>query len=156
YEGNDLQDSARYRNRIPMKQLSAVERSFSYNFLSWLIDRSDKRPLPGDSSNGTIHGTNYLFARPNHAFPGNAEEFTHVCQALLDMRDTVTAAGGTFAIVFVPEKIRVLGPSCEFPAASSVRDYKSHFSPLHDWLTEWCAKQGIAMLDLTNALSEST
>lgn len=156
YEGNDLQDSARYRNRIPMKQLSALERSFSYYFLSWLIDRSDKRPIPGDSRNGTVQGTNYLFAQPNHAFPGNDEEFKHVCQALLDMRDTVTSAGGTFAIVFVPEKIRVLGPNCEFPPSSTIRDYKAHFSPLRGWLTEWCATQGIAMLDLTDALSEST
>jgi hypothetical protein len=102
YEGNDLQDSARYRNRVPMKQLSALDRSFSYNFLSWLIDRTDRRPLAGDFRVGKIRGTNYLFADPNHAFPGSDEEFTHVCQALLDMRDTVTSAGGSFAIVFVP------------------------------------------------------
>jgi hypothetical protein len=156
YEGNDLQDSARYRNRVPMKQLSALDRSFSYNFLSWLIDRTDRRPLAGDFRVGKIRGTNYLFADPNHAFPGSDEEFTHVCQALRDMRDTVTSAGGSFAIVFVPEKIRVLGPSCEFPPTSTMRDYKSHFSPLRSWLTEWCAKEGIAMLDLTDPLAEST
>ena len=72
------------------------------------------------------------------------------------MRDSVNSSGGTFAIVFVPEKIRVLGPNCEFPPTSSVRDYESHFSPLRGWLTEWCAKQGIATLDLTSALTEST
>ena len=63
YEGNDLQDSARYRNRIPMKQLSALERSFSYNFLSWLIDRSDKRPLRRRFEKWN-HSRHELFIRP--------------------------------------------------------------------------------------------
>ena len=121
-----------------------------------LMDRSDTRNSVNERRTGRINGTEFLFGRTNHSYRGADEEFKHICDALLDMRETITSAGGSYAIVFVPEKIRVLGTSCEFPPESSLRDYDKNLSPMRLWMFDWCHKQGIPMLDLTDALIDST
>ncbi len=154
FEGNDLLDSASYRK--PTEALSSLAQStFCYNFMIWLQKLSDPRKLADERKVGRIDGKEFLFSWTDRSFRGVEGEFEYVCAALREMHSHVTAAKGAYAIVYVPAKIRVLGPFCTWPPESSVQDYKPHLSPMRKWLADWCQDQGLDMLDLTDPLVAS-
>ena len=101
-----------------------------------------------------INGHVYRFAWLAQSFTGLEEEFGPVTEAIDDVRRATEEAGGTYAIVFFPEKIRVLGPFCKWPPRSSIRDVQDHINPLRGRLARWAQDRGCPFLDLTDALRE--
>jgi hypothetical protein len=156
FEGNDLPDSARYRDDRAAGRRAAANTTFSHNLLLWLMEQTDHRKLIEQRRIGTIGNIEYLFGPTGRSFQGFEAEFPHVCEALLDMQHFVTSSGGAYAIVYMPEKLRVLGPFCELPPDSTLKYDEKQLNPLRSWLTDWCREQGIDMLDLTDALAIST
>ena len=74
-------------------------------------------------------------------------------QTLSATRRDVEAAGGRYAVVLVPDKLRVLGPLCAWPPKSAIRDWKAELSRLPEALATWSREQHVELLDLTEALS---
>ena len=159
FEGNDLLDSSAYRQRNKSdpraRGKSIVQKTLAFNLLIWLQRASNPSPLPWQRRIGHIDGTDYLFAWLVGSFEGYEREFGHIRAALTDVRNYVTAAGGTYAVVFIPAKIRVLGPLCSWPRDSTLSGYEKHLNPLREALLNWCRSESIAVLDITEALSAS-
>ena len=154
FEGNDLLDSAGYR-RPEQQRPSLLESTLCHGLAVWIQRRTDGRRLAEERQFGQIGTEKYWFYWTERAFRGVEDEFPYICDALVDMRQNVESARGQYAVVYVPAKIRVLGPSCSWPVDSSITDYRMLLSPLREWLTTWCREQGIALLDLSDPLGDS-
>lgn len=155
FEGNDLLDSANYRSPKEKKRKSRFRSTFSYNLLMAIQDLTDQRKLNRDRKIGRIDTTNYLFSWTDRSYRGVENEFEPICETILGLRETIESLGGTYAIVYVPAKIRVVGPFCQFPPESAIQEYQSHLSPLREWMSAWCLEQDVPLLDLTDSLIES-
>lgn len=152
FEGNDLVDSARCRGLLaePEGVRALWHNSFTYNSLLWLQHKSD--PRIAGLNWGILGGRDYLFHWTANSFEHLETELPHIFATLSDQHEHVSASGGVLGIVYVPAKLRVVGPLCEWPALSKIQDMPSHLNPLREELTDWCAEQGIPMLDCTEPL----
>ncbi len=63
--------------------------------------------------------------------------------------------GGRYLVVFIPSKLRVVGPFCRWPERSALTEYESHLSPFRDFVIKRCKETSIALLDLTDGLIRS-
>jgi SGNH hydrolase-like domain, acetyltransferase AlgX len=154
FEGNDLLDSRRFR------QLAAspgVAQTTRHSFVDMLTVSLQRWTQP-------VHGAAYLrtcqladqtiaFGWVGNSFRGLEGEMKVVEESLKRFSAEVKAAGGRFAVVYIPTKLRVLGPMCRFPLGSEISDYASHLSPLREHMARWTRAEGIDFLDLTPALS---
>jgi len=156
FEGNDLGDSRRFREAA-YKHPSApfVERSLSYQLL--MAAQRLTQPVPDVVAlrTGMIGEQKYTFLWARESFAGLEGEAAAIADSLEDFAREVRGAGGDFAIVFVPAKIRVLGPLCRFAPQSDLNDLPSHLSPLRDYLRSWSARTHIEFLDLTEPLQHA-
>lgn len=153
FEGNDLLDSRRSRLAVPdSSSLSLGERTLMHQ-LEVALQRLTQ-PVSGAAalSSCTIGGQMYTFLWTRWSFAGFEDEAAVVSDALLRFGAEIREAGGELAIVFVPSKLRVLGPICRFPPGSEITNFEAHLSPLRDHLRAWSDRSGIALLDLTEPL----
>jgi hypothetical protein len=156
FEGNDLLDSKRFRERAN-KGLSVpfVERSLSHQLLITLQRLTQPVPDVATLRTGMIGEQEYTFVWARESFAGLEGEAVAISDALENFASEIRDAGGEFAIVFVPSKIRVLGPLCRFPPQSDLNDLASHLSPLRDYLHSWSERTKIDLLDLTEPLQDA-
>ena len=154
FEGNDLIDSRDYR--MQRDEGRATGDAGTSSFLKLLWDPLVRRTNPPARYHGCeIEGRMHLFLWTRRSFDGVTDEFSAITEAIAAFRDRVEAAGGTYALVFVPTKYRVLHAQCTFPAGSLISTPDQHLSPLRDLTAEWAAKAGIPYLDLTAALQDA-
>ena len=155
FEDNDLRDSRRFRRGSLGASPSWTEDTLAHQVV--LVLQRFTQPVAGAAAlrSCKIGEQTYTFLWGRHSFAGIEEEAGAISDHLLRFAAEVRARGGEFAVVFVPSKLRVLGPLCSFPASSALRDYASHFGPLREHLRKWSAANGIALLDLTEPLLEA-
>lgn len=159
FEGNDLLDSASYRRRHEGGSEAASEprRSLAERtLLNQLVVRLQKATQPHPAyarlRTGRIGEVDYRFGWVKSSWAGREDEITHVLAALNDVRERVLAAGGEYALVLLPSKLRVLGPFCTFPDDSELRDWRAQLSPLPEHVAAWAREHSIACIDVTDAL----
>jgi hypothetical protein len=99
----------------------------------------------------TIDGQLYTFRWTAEAHRGREAETRQVLAALEGFAGEVARAGGRYAVVFAPSKLRVLGPLCSFPPGSTLRD-PAHLGTLREAATEWAHRTGIPLVDVTAPL----
>jgi len=150
FEGNDLRDSAAWR-RGPAPS-SWRERSLLAQLR--LLARRLARPPPEDLERrtGWIGDEPYRFYWLRQSFEGLEPELAPIAEALRGLRERVRAAGGEYGLVLIPTKLRVLGPFCRFAAGSELADWQRECGPLPEFLRDWGAREGVGVLDLTEAL----
>jgi hypothetical protein len=156
FEGNDYGDSRRYRKTAyEVRHESIWERSLSNQIILSLQRLTD--PVAGVAATRTcsIGGSLYTFFWVRESFAGLEDEANAIGVALRDFAAEVRREGGRFGVVFVPSKLRVLGPFCRFPVGSELSNYASHVSPLRRYLHDWSASNKIDLLDLTDPLQEA-
>jgi len=155
FEGNDLLDSAAWRSGKSNEALPWKERTLLSQLLVHAQLITQPQPAFVERRTGYIGGEAYRFSWLRSSFEGLESELTPIADTLRTLRDEIRAAGGEYAIVLIPNKIRVLGPYCSYPADSEVADWQSHCSPLPAFASAWGAREGVAVLDLTEALRAS-
>ena len=154
YEGNDLVDSRRVRQKATTP--AARSRSSFFDAVTRVARRWTQRE-DGQAARhrGTIDGQPYWFQWDDYSFRGLEGEIAPVLDALEGLRAHVEAAGGRYAVVLVPSKIRVLGPLCAWPADSLLQDHASQCGPLPQRVVTWAADAGVDCIDLTGALRQA-
>ncbi|WP_324752705.1 alginate O-acetyltransferase AlgX-related protein [Roseovarius sp. Pro17] len=157
FEGNDLLDSASYRAEAAQKGTAAKAAPPSFIRSLWGIAAKATDPTNALESADycRIAGQPYLFLWQRRSFDGRMDEVSHVQTAIEGFADKVRQAGGSYALVFVPTKFRVLNSLCIFPAESRVADVDAHLSTIPQAMRNWSEEVGIPYLDLTDALTLS-
>jgi hypothetical protein len=157
FEGNDLLDSRRFRRRVSSAP-EAWRKGGSLAKQIWRILATVTQPTLGISAlrSCTISGQTFTFGWMRESFAGLEGESEFITDALQHFADEVRAGGGEFAVVFVPTKLRVLGPSCSLPKVSDLTDLSVHLGPLRAHVLAWSKSSGIKVLDLTEPLQAAT
>lgn len=157
FEGNDLLDSASWRRSAAGTEPGEGwrQRTLAHRVVRRLADLSQPKATQVERRTGWIDGTPYLFHWLANSFRGHEQELEAITASLSEMRRDVEAAGGRYAVVLIPAKIRVLGPLCTFGAGSAIADWRSHCGPLPEHLRAWSERERAAFIDLTPALVES-
>jgi len=155
FEGNDQSDSANYRARHDGGKAPGGKSSFVSNALLRLQKWTDPVNPVARRRTGLIGDQPYLFYWTAEQFRGKEGEIPFITQALDDVRKSVESAGGRYAVVVIPDKIRVLGPIVKWPPESELSDWRAQCSPLPQAVAEWGARERVPVLDLTDALSKS-
>lgn len=156
FEGNDLLDSAAYRGlRKPEeeKEPAMLERTLLNSLVVRLQLLTQPHPAYAARRTGRIGDREYRFGWIRSSFDGWEGEMQPIADVLAELAANVRGAGGTYAVVLIPSKLRVLGPYCTWPEGSELSDYARHCSPLPEFLRTWSGRSGIPFLDLTPALS---
>lgn len=154
FEGNDIADALSYPGRRGQKSgiPRLIERSFINTSLVWLQTRTtpiDPRAL---RRTGYIGDQAYRFSYTKESLVGHERARDLILGALGEMRRTVHAGGGQYAIVLVPDKLRVLGPLCTWPEGSILKPHEPHLSPLRQYVSDWCERESVPFLDLSEPL----
>jgi len=157
FEGNDLLDSRRFRTQGAQRKGARAWGDETLSLQLALTLQRMTQPVSGlaASRTCTIGEQTYTFAWTRDSFAGLDDEAAAIADSLVRFAAEIRQDGGEFAVVFVPYKLRVLGPFCRFPATSDLHDFMSHVSPLRDYLRGWSEREGIALLDLTDPLIEA-
>ncbi len=155
FEGNDLLDTAAERDPEEPETPTLVHRSFAYNILMSLQRLS--QPVSGMARRRTctIDGQVYTFAWTRDSFAGHEHHAQHLFEELLGFKTEVEESGGTFGVVFVPAKLRVLASACEFPPSSDLPPVEQHLNPLREGLLRWSRTTDVPALDLTPGLIDA-
>ena len=153
FEGNDLGDFARERRSLVPEPPGFAQRSLVRNLITWLHLLSDPRRLAAERRFGDLGGRQVLFQWTDSSFRGLEAEIPHFLAACARIRDAVHERGGRHAVVYVPAKIRVLGPLCTWPEQSSLRGHVQHLNPLRELLLADARQRGVAVLDLSEPLA---
>ncbi|WP_425040325.1 alginate O-acetyltransferase AlgX-related protein [Primorskyibacter sp. S187A] len=149
FEGNDLLDSHSYRNPAPADAFVYKERSLLKLLWAPLVRLTSN---PGDFASCRIGEQAHYFIWTRNSFEGRMEEFGPISEAILAFKQMVEDAGGTYALVFVPTKYRVLHDLCAFPERSLISDPAEQLSDIPQIVAGWADGAGIAFLDLTEPL----
>lgn len=161
FEGNDITDSAQYRSEQQADDEGAESRSGAGTFRSRsLLNRllvagqrlTDGRKYRPSRLIGQFQGRDMLFGWDRKSFEAFDEEWPYVTEAIQDTRDYVRAEGGQYVLVFVPAKVRAVGPYCDWPNGSD--EYRAHLNPMRHQLLKWSAEHEIPLIDLTVALQK--
>jgi len=155
FEGNDLQDSLGYRG----VDGDAAPSTESRSFVRALVVATQRLTQPVDAAVQRraceINGQIYTFFWTAEDYDESASEHDAIMTEIRAAASETKAAGGRYALVYVPNKLRILGPSCEWPAETDTKD-------LSPWLSPWRARvqadakaAGIPLLDLTEPLLSS-
>ncbi len=155
FEGNDLLDSASMGAPTMESEVSLRDRTLANN----LILKLQQWTQPTDQflapRSGELNGQTVLFRWDRSAFKEYGLEAEAISSALHSFREEVEQAGGTYAVVMIPSKIRILGPYCGLPKESPLADWRAHCSPWPEHVQSWCESQKIAYLDLAPALDSA-
>jgi hypothetical protein len=152
FEGNDLLDSGEALGDGAAAG-GRFRRTFTFNLLL-LLQRFTDAPDPSRNT-GWIGEHEYLFSWLESSHRGLLDRLSNIEDALADTRRHVVASGGRHAVVYVPAKIRVLGPLCRWPDGSPLADLPAQLNPMREPFLKWCGDEGIPVLDLTQALRRS-
>ena len=162
FEGNDLLDSAGYyalkEGMAPPPGEEAPswkERTLANQLVLHLQVLTDPDPGFLRHRRGWIGREPYYFQWLRQSFEGLEGEIPRITKTLGEIRRSVESAGGRYALVLVPEKMRVLGPLCRFDEGSEIADWKSQCGPLPEALRAWAADNDVPFVDLTEALRAS-
>ncbi len=131
FEGNDLEDYEHEQEGLSTAPptLSWSQRLFVPAVVQTLARLSSPPPQRSLSRSCEAFGQNQLFlwSRPHFApYLHNVEPIHSHLRAL---HQTVRERGGTYVLVYVPSKLRVLAPFCTWPAGSDLADVDAHLSP---------------------------
>jgi hypothetical protein len=152
FEGNDLRDSKGYRAAQKEAFLSIQDRSF----VRMLVVAMQRLTQPIDAvarrRSCEINGQAYTFLWTAENYEDNASEHDAIMAETRAMSNEVKAAGGRYTLVYVPSKLRVLGPFCEWPTQTDFKDLSSWLSPWRARVQEDSEAAGIPFLDLTEPL----
>ena len=102
-----------------------------------------------------VNGMNYTFQWGRNSFEGVEDQAQVITVALENFGARIRAAGGSYAVVFVPDKLRVLATLCKFPADGEIKDPAWHIGPLRAHMNAWAGRTGTPFLDLTEPLVRS-
>lgn len=156
FEGNDLKDAARAAGADATPRSSEWKRrSFVRN--AELALQRWTQPVVGLAARRTceIDGRSYLFRWTWSSFLRVEDQQAPIHAGIAAFAEEVRAAGGRYALVFVPAKLRVLGPVCDrWPETSDLRDAIDR-NPLRDSTRAFCAASGLTCIDLTDPLREA-
>ncbi len=157
FEGNDLRDSARWRRAATGQAPgeSWRERTLAHQLVLRLQGLTQDKAAEVELRTGWIDGTPYRFNWLSNSFRGYEDELGPITECLGQMRRYVEAAGGRYAVVLIPAKIRVLGPLCTFGDGSAIADWRAHCGPAPEYLRAWSERERVAYVDLTPALVQS-
>jgi hypothetical protein len=153
FEGNDLIDPAP-GEAAPEPGLGERLRRRSFTAQLVLAAQRWTQPVVGLARRRTcrIAGRDYAFHWAFQSWAGLEHRQAPVLEAMARFGREVEAAGGRYGVVFVPSKLRVLGPACErWPAGSDLVDAWDA-NPLRATAHAWAESQGIALVDLTGPL----
>lgn len=153
FEDNDLRDSKRFRTAVAGGASTSRGEGTLTHQLVLALQRLTQ-PVAGAAAlrSCAIGEQTYTFFWARESFAGLEGEAAAISDALMRFATEIRAAGGELAIVFVPSKLRVLGPLCRFPAASALKNFAFHLGPLRDHLRIWSEQSAIALLDLTEPM----
>ena len=152
-EDNDLLDSRHFREAgSGAVQASLKERTLANQLVLALQRLTQPVSSIAAMRSCAIGDQTYTFLWARNSFAGFEGETAVISDALLRFAAELRAAGGDFGVVFVPSKLRVLGPLCRFPAGSDLSDLASNLGPLRDHLLASSERSGIPLLDLTEPL----
>lgn len=155
FEGNDLLDSAAYGAEASEDSTSLKDRTLANNLILKLQDATQPVDEFLALRSGQYEGETFLFRWTRTAFAGYEAESRRILDSLAKFKSEVEAAGGTYAVVMIPSKIRVLGPHCKFTPDSPLADWQSHCSAWPTAVSAWCKAQEVAYLDLSPALQQA-
>ncbi len=157
FEGNDLLDSA-------TKERPASEDNGAQNFTKYrsLLNRllvllqKITQPVAGEAALKSCDVDNQFvaFGWTQSSYLGLEDEIERITDSLDSFAEKIRGSGGSFAVVFVPAKIRVLGPLCDFPQKSLISDYAQQYGELRERMLSWSQQTGIPVIDLTKPLGE--
>jgi SGNH hydrolase-like domain, acetyltransferase AlgX len=155
FEGNDLLDSRRYsQGETGLTEERKTDRWSLFDLAwNWLSRVTEPTVGLARQRSCEIAGRNYYFAWGRNSFEGVESEVAVVGSALEAFAKQVRAAGGEFAVVFVPKKLWVLVPQCRWPASGSeFADMARHLGTFGAQLNDWSRAVGIPFFDLTGPL----
>ncbi len=158
FEGNDLADARREAEQAGgSAQRFDLDRLLTYQLLLRLQRLSSpEEPEPRGrvcDLNGERVG--FLWDARSMRCEACEAQLPSVLATLSQLRRDVEAAGGRYAVVLIPDKLRVLGPYCRWEEGALLADSPSQLSTLPSALAEWAAQESVAFLDLTPALDRS-
>jgi hypothetical protein len=150
FEGNDLLDARAARQ--PPRAPGLRERSLAFNGM--LALQALTQPVAGIARRrvGWIDGELYTFRWVRDSFDGLEREIPEITAALEAFGAEVRAGGGSFGVVLVPSKLRVLHDLARWPEGSDLADTAAHLGPLPEALAAWRTRAGVPLLDLTEPL----
>lgn len=102
-----------------------------------------------------IDGSTYTFLWGRRSFEGLEAEQQVIADALEGFASRIRSAGGSYLVVFVPDKLRVLAPFCNFPPDGGIKDAAGELGPFRDFVSQWAERTRIPLLDLTEPLIDS-
>jgi lysophospholipase L1-like esterase len=150
FEGNDLLDSQTYRG---------LEKTERRSFLQMLVIAMQRVTQPVDARarrrTCEINGQMYTFLWTAENYEDSASEHEAIMTEIRAAANETTAAGGRYALVYVPNKLRILGPFCEWPAETDFQDLSSWLSPWRARVQADSKAAGIPLLDVTEPLLSS-
>jgi len=161
FEGNDQKNSHIYRVKHGgkpggKKERGAAERLWRRSLTRNVFDvvAPGKRDFSREIEKRTcrIDGQLHTFHYARQQVRGYEAEVGQITADLETFAAEVRSAGGRYGVAFVPTKLRVLAPFCEFPEESDLLALDRHLGPLHAELTACGERSGIAVLDLTPPL----
>ena len=151
FEGDDLRDS--YERAVP--PAAPADTTLLHQVVTRLLRWTQPVAGAAQSYGCRIGGETYTFAFNRESYAPYAS-MTSVIGAALDNFDReVRAAGGTYGVVLVPDKLRVLAGSCELPPGSPLAPLEPNLSPLRDYLIAWAGATRVPFLDLTGPLTDA-
>lgn len=156
FEGNDLLDAARAEAAAEDEAASQIEqRSFVKNAELALLRLTQPEVGLASRRSCQLDGRRYLFRWTWNSFMGVEDRQAALFGSIASFAEEVHAAGGEYALVFVPAKLRVVGPFCErWPQQTDLRDAIDR-NPLRDSAERFAAEAGIPWIDLTDPLRRS-
>jgi hypothetical protein len=147
-EDNDLLDSARVAAAVPPAPPPWRQRAL----VSLLIDALQRwtQPVRNEAARrtGDYRGTPVRFLWRHERGSDVEQQVPVIERALDDFRARVEARGARFAVVLIPQKLRVLGPACTFPPESDLVPLDRCASPLPEALARWSERTRVPFLDL--------
>lgn len=155
FEGNDLLDSRMSRGLAEDPGSAGGNRSF----LRMLAAAMQGLTQPEDVAVGRrtceIGDQIYTFFWTAEDYEASALEHDAIMAELRAAADETRSAGGRYVLVYVPSKLRILGPSCEWPVETDIKDLSSWIIPWRDRVRSDSQAAGIPLLDLSAPLLSS-
>jgi hypothetical protein len=153
FEGNDLLDSRRFERMKSGGAAPTPEGGLLHDQIwKMLTAATDGQQGVHGLRVCTVNDQLYTFLWARNSFEGVESEVENITRSLDQFGERVRAAGGQYAVVFVPNKLHVLAGLCKFPAEGEIKDPAQHIGQLRGQLEAWGAKSGVPVLDLTDPL----
>lgn len=155
FEGNDLVDSRIYGERGLQQQPQPGDDSLLRQMWDLLVVSTDDLGGTEGLRLCDIDGSTYTFLWGRRSFEGLETEQQVIADSLERFALRIRSEGGRYLVVFVPDKLRVLAPFCNFPPDGGIKDAAGELGPFRDFVSQWAERTRIPLLDLTEPLIDS-